>query len=108
MVIAALALLIACANVANLLLARAVTRQREISVRLALGCGRVRLIRQLLAESLMLSALGAAAGMLVARWGSRVLLRMVDTGYAPLRLDSRPDSRRVLVFTAILMTMTGI
>jgi len=107
MAIVAMVLLIACANVANLLLARAAARQREISVRLALGCGRFRLVRQLLTESLLLSALGAAAGMLVAWWGSRILLRMVDTGPMALRLDLSPDTR-VLLFTAAVMVLTGI
>ncbi len=107
MAIVALVLLIACANVANLLLARAVARQREISVRLALGCGRFRLLRQLLTESLSLASLGAAAGMVVAWWGSRALLRMVDTGYTPLHLDISPDAR-VLLFTAAVMALTGI
>jgi len=107
MAIVALTLLIACANVANLQLARAVARQREISVRLALGCGRFRLLRQLLTESLLLSALGAIAGLLIAWRLSRVLLRMVDTGSVPLRLDLSPDAR-VLLFTVAVMMLTGI
>jgi putative ABC transport system permease protein len=107
MAIVALVLLIACANVANLQLARAVARQREISVRLALGCGRFRLLRQLLTESLLLSALGTIAGLLIAWWGSRVLLRMVDTGAVQLRLDLSPDAR-VLLFTVAMMMLTGI
>ena len=107
MAIVAMALLIACANVANLLLVRSMTRQREISVRLALGCGRFRLIRQLLTESVLLSMLGAAAGLLVASWVSRILLRMVDNGPVPLRLDISLDAR-ALLFTAAVMMVTGI
>jgi len=107
MAIVALVLLIACANVANLLFARAVARRREISVRLALGCGRFRLMRQLLTESLMLSALGTAAGLFIAWWSSNVLLRMVDTEPVPLRLDLSPGAR-VLLFTAAIMVLTGI
>jgi predicted permease len=107
MAIVALVLLIACTNVANLLLARAVARQREISVRLALGCGRFRLVRQLLTESLLLSALGTIAGLFIAWWASHVLLQMVDTEPVPLRLDLSPDVR-VLLFTSVVMVLTGI
>jgi predicted permease len=106
MAIVALVLLIACANVANLLLARAASRQREIGVRLALGCSRQRLVRQLLTESVLLSSLGTVAGLVVAYWGSHVLLRMLSAGSSPLSLDLRPDAR-VLVFMAAVAVLTG-
>ena len=107
MAIVGLVLLIACANIANLLLARATARQREFSVRLAIGAGRARVIRQLMTESLLLAAFGSAAGLLLASWGGRLLIHMLATTHNPLDIDLSLDSR-VLAFTIGAAILTAL
>jgi predicted permease len=107
MAIVAAVLLISCSNIANLLLARAAARRKEISIRLAIGSSRSRLVRQLLTESVILAVLGGTLGLLLAQWGARFLVSFIPTRGAPIVLHTGLDAR-MLSFTAAVSLLTGL
>ena len=100
-------LLIVCANVANLLIARGAARQRELALRAAVGAGRWQIARLLLVESLVLAVAGAAAGLVLATWGADVLLRFFEQPDVPLAITSGPDGR-ILLFTSAISMLVAL
>src|SRR5262249_42058958 len=101
-----LVLLIACTNVANLMLARGIAREREMAIRMALGAGRLRLIRQLLTESTLLVLLAGAVGLFIASWGIQAVLSFSPANLP--RLDGVGIDAKVLAFTTIVSLLTGL
>jgi putative ABC transport system permease protein len=99
-------LLIACANVAHMLLARAAARQKEVAVRKALGAGRSRLVRQFLTESLLLTVFGVGVGLLLARWGIRILVALSPAGIP--RVEAISLDSHVLLFVLVVSGLTGL
>ena len=100
-------LLIACANVANLMLARGASRRKEIALRMAIGAGRARLFRQVLTESVVFAVAGGTIGFLLAAWGSDALLKLASSGLTPVPLQVHHDAR-ILAFTAGLSLLIGV
>jgi predicted permease len=107
MIMVGVVLLIACANLANLLLARAASREREFSARLALGSTRGRIVRQILIEALVLAMTGGALGLGLAFWATRALITFIDAGATHTALSAAPDLR-VLLFTFATCLLTGV
>ena len=105
--IAGLVLLIACANVGHLMLARSATRRAEFALRLALGAGRARIVRQVLVEGLVLASGGAVAGIALAYWAAPALVAYASAGRAPVVLNLSPDGR-VLAFTTVISILAGL
>jgi predicted permease len=107
MTLVSLVLLLACANIANLMLARGAQRQREMNVRLALGAGKVRILRQMLVESLLLASIGGAGGLMAAYFGRNAIPRMIEKSWEQMDLHVHFDWR-VFGFTAAVTILTGI
>jgi predicted permease len=107
MAIAGIVLLLACANVANLLLVRSVARRREIAIRLSIGAGRWRVVRQLLVESVVLALLGGALAMLITSWSAGTFARFIPPSNFPISLEVRAD-RSVLLLALFISLITGV